>query len=231
MTDVALVEPQDLTGPIIEAEPQPGSLPLRNPRHERYARFRAHLMPRAEAYRLAGFESEDHHAARGNGAKLERATKMIERIAYLSRQDEDVLRAKRERLEAFLWSVHETNYAEFFQLATRPVLDDEGEPIEDNDGNPVTYQFMDLKPFDQLSEDQQRMIQALNYTEKGRPKLELYSKMQANQELRKLLGIGVVTDEAIDETQRMTTPQIISELQKMGVDVKLSLEWKGKEAA
>lgn len=201
---VAEAEPNALVPLDSAPEKIPGSAPLRNHKHERYARHRSLLMPRLEAARAAGYED----MTIGNAAKLDRNGKIADRIAFLCRQDEDILRAKRHKLEEFLWNIHEVNYADFW------------EPSRSG---------QKLKAFSDLAPEHQRVIQSLKYTEKGRPVLEVYSKLQANQELRKLLGIGVSDREGADEVTQMTTPQLINELREMGVDVKLTLEWKGAE--
>jgi hypothetical protein len=62
-----------------------GSQPLVNQKHEAYARQRALLRSKIEAYRAAGFASTSDHNARGNAGKLERRADVQARIAYLSR--------------------------------------------------------------------------------------------------------------------------------------------------
>lgn len=202
---VAVAEPNALVPHEPAAIPIPGSQPLRNPKHERYARHRSLLMPRLEAARAAGYDD----MTIGNAAKLDRNLRIADRIAFLCRQDEDILRAKRLKLEEFLWNVHEVNYADFWE---------------------PTKSGQRLKAFGELAPEHQRVIQSLKYTEKGRPVLEVYSKLQANQELRKLLGLGAPERDGTDEVTAMTTPQLINELREMGVDVKLTLEWKGDES-
>ena len=209
MNDVALQQPSALAvAPLI-----PGARPLRNPAHERYARERSLLLPRVEAYRLAGLGGTDHHADRGNAAKLERKRAVLDRIAYLSRQPEEVLAANRARLEAFLWAAHETNYAEYFEAGS----------------------MSRLKPFSELSEDQQRMIESLKFTEKGRPILMLYSRMQANIELRKLLGIGrVERDDDEREFDRLGDAELFAEIareaKELGIDVEFTFRANGSAA-
>ena len=96
--------------PLEAPAPFPGFAPLRNDRHEKFAFKRALLMPKAEAYRAAGWTAKDDHAAAGNASRLERRPEVAARIAYLRRHgDEQILHAKRERLEEFLWTVHESN--------------------------------------------------------------------------------------------------------------------------
>ena len=120
---------------------------------------------------------------------------MQARIAWLVRDDEEILRAKRRRLEEFLWAVHETNYADYWWT--------------DGDGRER------LRPFSALSHDQQQLIESLKFTEKGRPILSVYSKMQANIELRKLNGIGAVTRDGDDDLSRMSNDELRSELGRM----------------
>lgn len=210
MTDVAL---QQETAPPT-APDIPGSRPLRNPAHERYARARSLLVPRVEAYRDAGLGGEDYHADRGNAAKLERRIAILDRIAFLTRQPEEVLRAKRERIEAFLWAAHETNYADFWKTVNG---------------------HMQLRPFSELTDEQQRMIASLKYTEKGRPILETYSRMQANIELRKLLGLGSADRDEGDEFGKLDDASLFAEIMReakeLGIDAEFTFKAHGSQAA
>jgi hypothetical protein len=86
-------------------------MPLRNERHERFARLRAILTPKLLAAREAGFET----MTAGNVAKLDRRSDIRARIAALSRMDEEILRAKRERLEQRL---NLAAYGSILQFAT-----------------------------------------------------------------------------------------------------------------
>lgn len=214
---------------VIEHDPPPGSLPLRNSRHERFARHRSMLMPKVEAYRAAGFESSSHHDAVGNASKLERKRAIIARVAWLCRQDEDILKAKRRRLEEFLWSIHEVNYADFFEPSERAETDAEGEETG------YLIKEHSIKPFSELPPEHQHVIQSLKYTEKGRPVLEVYSKLQANMELRKMLGIGAVVADSDNEYSRLADVELIATLRReaaeLGIDVDLTYRFKGSEAA
>jgi ribosomal protein RSM22 (predicted rRNA methylase) len=83
--------------PLDAPVPFPGFAPLRNDRHEKFAFKRALLMPKAEAYRAAGWTAKNDHAAAGNASRLERRADVAARIAYLRRHgDEQILHAKRE---------------------------------------------------------------------------------------------------------------------------------------
>jgi hypothetical protein len=63
--------------------------PLRNPRHEAYARHRALLLKKTEAFKAAGYK--DGPGARGNADRLERDERVRERIRHLVKLGEEVV--------------------------------------------------------------------------------------------------------------------------------------------
>src|ERR1700723_1397747 len=102
--------------PLDAPAPFPGFAPLRNDRHEKFAFKRALLMPKAEAYRAAGLTGKDDPDAAGNAARLQRRPDVAARIAFPRHHgDEQILHAKRELLEEFLWTVHESNIAALWE--------------------------------------------------------------------------------------------------------------------
>jgi hypothetical protein len=236
MSDVALQQPARDIGSLM---PIAGARPLRKPAHERYARARSLLLPKVEAYRQAGLGCTDYAADRGNAAKLERKRAVLDRITFLTRQPEEVLKQKRERIEAFLWAAHETNYAEFFVTIDEPImapeLGDDGKPTGEWIDTGRTRRVDRLRHFADLTEDQQRMIESLKWTEKGSPILTVYSRMQANIELRKLLGLGQATrDDEGSEFSRLDDASLFAELareaKELGIDVELTFRASGAGA-
>lgn len=205
----------------------PGSLPLRNPKQEAYCWEITLHIPKAEAYRRAGFESSDLHAARGNANKLERRADVRDRIAWLSRQDEDVHSAKRKRIEDYLWYAHEINRADFYETIEEPELRDGKET-----GKIKRYQR--LRPFTDLPPEHLALIEGIKYTDSGRPILETVSKQWANQELRKFLGFGAVARDEGDEYSRLADVELFATLRReaavLGIDVDLTMRFKGSEA-
>src|SRR5215469_6817467 len=87
----------------------PGSRALKNAKYERYCRLRASAQPRIRAYREAGWETSDDDNAYSNGCRLERRSEIRDRIAYLTRQEEDLIEEKRRRIEETLWNIHEAD--------------------------------------------------------------------------------------------------------------------------
>jgi hypothetical protein len=207
----------------------PGSNPLRKPEYERFCRLRALLRPKADAYRQSGLKSKSDHDAAGNASRLERRQDVTERIAYLTRQEDEILQLKRARIEEFLWGAHEFNIADLWETVEGTRLhksgDKKGQPILDEDGNPETYKYQRPKLFSDLPEEIQRMVESCSVDESGRVIPKAYSKMQANQELRKLLGIGTVTRDD-GELSRLSDAELISELSRqareLGVEIDLN---------
>lgn len=209
----------------------PGAKPLRNPKHERFARLRAVLRPKADAYRQSGLTSTTDHAAAGNASRLERRPDIAERIAYLSRSDESLLQAKRERLEEMLWLIHESNVAEMWETVEVEKYDRKGNPVVDKDGQPVMKKVQRPRSIDQMPEDVQRAVEAITINEAGFVVPKPYSKLQANVELRKMLGIGVVTRDDGDMS-RLSDAELIAQLanqaRELGVEIDLNYRFGGE---
>jgi hypothetical protein len=64
----------------------------------------AHIEPRIPAYREAGWGSRSDNASYVNAYRLERRSEIQDRIAYLTRQEEDLVVEKRRRIEEQLWA-------------------------------------------------------------------------------------------------------------------------------
>jgi hypothetical protein len=92
--------------------------PLRNERHEQFARLRALLVPRLIAVREAGYES----MTAGNAAKLDRRKDIRARIAALSAMDEEIVRMKRERIESRLMKVVEADIVRDFAIVEKVMV-------------------------------------------------------------------------------------------------------------
>jgi hypothetical protein len=210
----------------------PGSRPLRDPKRERFCRLRAVLRPKSDAYRQAGYESESDHAAAGNASRLERRKDVMERVAFLTRQEEETIQVKRARIEEFLWLAHETNAASMWTMVDIPAYDRQGKPILDEDGNPITKKVQRPKPLGEMPEDVQRAIESFSINEAGIVVPKPYSKMQANMELRKFYGFGVGTRDD-DGMPRLSDAELVAQLtaqaRELGIQIDLSYRFGGTE--
>ena len=91
----------------------PGSRALKNAKYERYCRLRASAQPRIPAYREVGWHSKRDDDAYANACRLERRSEIRDRISYLTRQAEELIAEKRQRIEERLWAIHEANIQDY----------------------------------------------------------------------------------------------------------------------
>ena len=103
-----------MTNANVLAIASPGSQALKNAKYERYCRLRASAQPRIQAYREVGWGSREGDLAYINACRLERRSEIRDRIAYLTRQAEELITEKRQRIEERLWAIHEANIQDFF---------------------------------------------------------------------------------------------------------------------
>jgi hypothetical protein len=218
MNDVLIPETANIV-PV-----NPGSSPLRNPRHEKFCQLRATLIPRDKAYAIAMYR---HRGLRRvatvvNASKLDARADIQARLAWLTRQDEAVIAAKRERIEAFQWAIHEHDLGEFYETIAKPLMRN-GKPVLDEQGNAVMLVVQRPKTLDQLTPEQRAVVESVTTDAKGNPVLKTYSKTQANAALRELLGIGKAPAGVMDAIGDMNTADIVSELQSLGVNVQIGV--------
>jgi Terminase small subunit len=187
----------------------PGSRPLKNTKYEKYCRLRASAQPRIPAYREAGWHSEKDDVAYANACRLERRPGVRERIEYLSRQAEELIPEKRRRIEETLWAIHEADIGDYFET-----IDIDGKTIE------RPKRLSDLPP--EISKNIEKIAISAN----GRLVPQLYSKLAASQELRKMLNIGGQKDRPETDGSRLSDAELVRQLadqaKQLGVEIDLS---------
>jgi len=211
------------------------------PHHEKYARLRAMLMPRYKAYREAFAGDADdvsvmsNEVATAGAAQLERTNQaVVDRINYLMRQDVDQLQAKRQRLEAGLWQLHEADIGDLFESVEIPRKNRNGDQILDKHGNPVMRKAWRVRDLDSLPPELRQAIETLTLDSDGNiTTAKLVSKIQANQELRKLLGLDRQQQAVQSDLSRLTDAELVAELSRqaneLGVKIDLSYKFGGEE--
>jgi hypothetical protein len=228
--------PMEAPGSLLPSAP--GAAPLRNGKRERYCWLRSTGMPPVEAYRSAGFGLGEHsqaddpyHTDRGNSARLERLKPIRERINYLCLQNdsEESRRAKARRLEEFLWKILEADIRSLWEVQEVPERDKHGKPVLDRHGNPITYRRQRAKFISELPEDLAKLVEKVSVTESGRTVISTYSRLQANIELRRLLGIGNAPADQVGEFTRLTDEQLLASLkqqaEQLGVPITLRYDF------
>src|SRR5262249_8470606 len=213
-----------LPKPQLSIVPLPGSRPLSNARHEHYCRLRSLLCPKGQALRESGMRAVKNHDAVSNATRLERRQDVRDRIAFLVRQEEEVLAEKRKRIEETLWAIHEANIADFFETYSTVKRDHTGHPERTDEGALSTETRMRPKLLADLPPELPNLIEDVTVDSKGRLTPKLYSKLQANKELRAMLNIGA-KQSAPDVTQ-LSDAELIAQLaqqaKELGIEIDLN---------
>jgi hypothetical protein len=98
--------------------------PLKHPKYEIFARQCALNQSPLIAGQIAGLNYD-----RRNLFRVEKKPAVAARIAWLSRQDEEALREKRNHLEEFLWVGLYADRAEFYETVEIPITDEISPPF------------------------------------------------------------------------------------------------------
>jgi hypothetical protein len=164
------------------------------------------------AYREAGWETSDDDDAYSNACRLDRRPGVRQRIEYLSRQAEELIPEKRRRIEETLWAIHEADIGDYFET-----IDIDGKTIE------RPKRLSDLPP--EISKN----IEKIAIDGRGRAVPQLYSKLQANQELRRMLNIGGRKEQPADDVSKLSDAELIQQLadqaKQLGVKIDLSYDF------
>src|SRR6516162_8545138 len=176
----------------------PGS---RAAKYERYCRLRASAQPRIPAYREVGWETSDNDNAYSNACRLERRSEIRDRIAYLTRQAEELIAEKRQRIEEQLWAVLGADIGDYFEAYETVKRDHTGQPeretIQTKTGEISalsTERRVRPKLLTDLPPAVRKQIEEVRVDSRGRLIPKLYSKVQANKELRVMLNLGAKSD-------------------------------------
>jgi hypothetical protein len=219
------------TKALVPVDHIPGSKPLKIAKYERYARYRAQALPRMVAFRKIGNFAANDKVAHRNATRLTKRPGIKDRIAYLSRQEEQLITAKRRRLEEFLWSVHESSIQDLFttedQINPTGTTNNPAEIANNSDQQKAAVSprvrvvprlLTDLPP------ELAALIEDVAYDSKGRLVPRLYSKVQASRELRAMLNISA-RSEAPDVT-KLSDAELISQLRdqakQLGIEINLN---------
>jgi len=163
-----------------------------------------------------------NHDAVSNATRLERRQDVRDRIAFLVRQEEEVLAEKRKRIEERLWAIHETNIGDFFETVELAKVDKDGKAETDAAANMLTTERLRL--ISGLAPELAQVIEDVTIDSKGRLIPRLYSKMQASKELRAMLNIG--RPEQATDASRLSDKELIQQLsdqaKELGIEIDLN---------
>jgi hypothetical protein len=204
----------------------PGSRALKNAKYEKYCRLRASALPRIQAYREVGWGSREDDVACINACRLERRPEIQDRIGYLTRQAEELIVEKRQRIEGQLWAIHEADIGDFFETVEAAKSDKDGKAATDESGKMLTVKKQRPRLLSDLPPDLRKTIEHVQLDAKGNIVPQLYSKLQANQELRKMLNIGGQKDRPETDVSKLSDAELIQQLadqaKELGIEIDLN---------
>jgi Terminase small subunit len=176
----------------------------------------ASAQPRIQAYREVGWGSRENDVAYSNACRLERRPEIRDRITFLTQQEEDLVLEKRRRIEETLWSMHEADIGDYFET-----YENDGKVIE------RPKRLTDLPP------EIRKNIEKITIDGRGRTVPQLYSKLAASQELRKMLNIGRTEDR--NDLARLSDAELIAQLsdtaKQLGVEINLNYSFAQQSSA
>jgi hypothetical protein len=161
------------------------TLPLRNVRHETFARARIVLETPLRAMRLAGYDKPTV----GNAARLDRHPNIVARVRHLSACDNDLgmLTLRRNRIRNLLERIALADRTALFEEVNVPDHDKDGKAIV-IDGKPLMCTVRKLRPFGDLTEDERLLIEGLEF-DGEKYKAKTVERLPAIAALRKLDGL------------------------------------------
>jgi terminase small subunit-like protein len=190
------------------------------------------LQPRGQAYREAGWEMSNDDDAYSNACRLERRPGVRERIEYLSRQDEELIAEKRQRIEGQLWAIHEADIGKCFETYEAAKVGKDGNAETDGDGKMLTVKKQRPRLLSDLPPDVRKTIEHVQVDARGNVVPQLYSKLQANAELRKMLNIGGQKDRPETDVSKLSDAELIQQLadqaKELGIEIDLDYRFAQK---
>jgi hypothetical protein len=203
----------------------PGSRALKISKHERYCRLRAAFIPRAQAYREAGWNTSSDDGAYSHACRLEHRPGIKQRISWLERQAQDRIAEKRQRLEEQLWAIAESDLGDFFETV-EVAKSDKGGLETDQAGKMLTVKKQRPKLLSDLSPESRKLIEEVSVDRNGNFIPRLYSRVQANAELRRMLNIGRTDDRLESDASRLSDAELVQQLadqaKELGIEINLN---------
>jgi Terminase small subunit len=194
--------------------------------HERYAKFRAAALPRIVAFRKAGCVAKNDHVADTNSFRLEKKPGVRERIEYLARQAQERVIEKRVALEEQLWAIHEADIGDFFETYEVAKTNRDGKLETDQESKMFTVRKQRAKLINDLPRESRKLIEDVTVDRHGNFIPKLYSKSEANRELRKFHNIGSQTDRPESDVSRLSDAELIQQLadqaKELGIEIDLN---------
>jgi len=122
--------------------------------------------------------------------------------------------------------MHEADIGEFFETVEVAKVDKEGKAATDEAAKLLTVRKQRPRLLSDLPPDLRKVIEHVQVDARGNVMPQLYSKLQANAELRKMLNIGGQKDRPETDVSRLSDAELIQQLadqaKELGIEIDLN---------
>ena len=150
--------------------------------------------------------------ADANSFRLERKPGVRERIEYLARQAQERIAEKRVALEEQLWAVLEGDIGDFWETYEAAKTGKDGKLETDQESKMLTVRKQRPKLINDLPPEFRKLIEDVTVDRNGNVIQKLYSKAQANRDLREILNIDGRKEQEADDVSRLSDAELVRQL-------------------
>jgi hypothetical protein len=163
-----------------------------------------------------------------NASRLEKKPGVRERIEYLTRQAQDRIAEKRVALEEQLWAVVEADIGAFWETYEVTKIGKDGELETDQEGKMLTVRKQRAKLINDLPPEFRKLIEDVTVDRSGNVIPKLYSKAQANRDLREMRR----KEQEADDVSKLSDAELIQQLadqaKELGIEIDLNYRFAQK---
>ena len=125
-----------------------------------------------------------------------------------------------------MWAVLEADIGDFFETYEVGKADKEGAPETDGSGKMDTLKKQRTKLLSNLPAEFRKLIEDVTIDRNGNVIPKLYSKSQANRDLREMLNIGGQKERPETDVSRLSDAELIQQLadqaKELGIEIDLN---------
>jgi hypothetical protein len=125
-----------------------------------------------------------------------------------------------------LWAIHEADIGDFFETVEVAKSDKDGKLETDETDKMLTVKKQRPRLLSDLPPDLRKAIEHVQVDARGSVVPQLYSKLQANAELRRMLNIGGQKDRPETDVSRLSDAELIQQLadqaKELGIEINLN---------
>jgi hypothetical protein len=132
-------------------------------------------------------------------------------------------------LEEQLWAVLEADIGAFWETYEAAKTSKDGKLETDQEGKMLTVPKQRAKLINDLPPEFRKLIEDVSVDRNGNVIPKLYSKAQANRDLREMLNIGGRKEQPADDVSKLSDAELIQQLadqaKQLGVKIDLSYDF------